>query len=227
MINVRFDTKEINKALNNSVSYSYGFLEGTNVAQLDFNMALGQFILDALNKYIDMRAKMNPDALHHVYEWGQTGSPSGRLFDIKVAATKRTIKFSGKFLRSSSIANGADVPFYDKAGIMENAIEVVIEPRNSNVLAFEDDGETVFVASAIHIANPGGDEVAGSFGRTVDSFFDEYLTGSFLRSSGIFDKIESAQEFYRYFPSGVKSGKFVGVTAGKKYMTMPKGVSFE
>ena len=105
--------------------------------------------------------------------------------------------------------------------IMENKIAITIEPKNSDVLAFEEDGEMVFVATSIYIANPGGDAVAGSFGRVVSEFFDKYFTASILQ--GILRDLSTPEEFIQYFSQGAKSGGSAGVKAGRKYFSI-KGV---
>ena len=227
MISVKFDNKELNKILKNSVSYSEGFLEGANYNLIYYNAKLGELIVDILYKYIDSKARMNPESLHHVYEWGQVGSASGRLFEIKSTASRRFITFSGEFLRSTSIKEGSSEPFTEKASIMENSIQVVIEPKNSSVLVFENDGETVFTPHSVVVANPGGDEVAGSFGRVIDEFFDRYLTVAVMRSFGIFDKLDTAREFGDFFAAGTKQGRSAGVKAGRKYLDLPLGIGVQ
>jgi hypothetical protein len=227
MLRAKIDSKEVNRILGNAVSYSYGFLEGAEINQIIFNQKLGDFIVDSLYKYVDAMARGNPDALHHVYEWGQTGSEGGRLFEMKAKASKRVITITGKFLPSRSVSDGSTEPFTDKAYIMENSIQVIIEPKNAQVLAFEDEGEMVFTPVMVVVDNPGGDEVAGSFGRTVDSFFSNYLTAGMLQSSGIFDKLRNPREFADYWASGTKSGRAVGIKAGTKYMDTPAGIGME
>jgi hypothetical protein len=224
MLKLKVDSKQINKVLNNTVSYSYGFLEGTEINQILFNQKLGLFIESALKKYIDSKARLNPEQLHHVYEWGMTGSPSGRLFDFSVKASKRIITINGKFLKSSSIPPGGNEPFVDKANVMENKISVTVSPKNSKVLVFEDDGETIFTTNSVYIANPGGDAVAEGFGKVCEEFFNVYLTSGLFTSSGIFKKLSNPKEFENWFPEGAKTGKSSGIKAGKKYMDIPDGL---
>jgi len=216
MFNARFDTKELNMKLGNAVSYSYGFLDGVDIEQIEFNRRLGEYTVEALGLYIDSKARMSPDSLHHVYEWGQVGSKAGRLFELKSRASKRVIHFSGSFLASRSVSSTSSVPFTDKANIMENSIEVVIEPKNADILAFEDDGQMIFTTQAIYIENPGGDAVAGSFGRAIEDFFDNYFSNAFLRP--FINRLSNPREFSDYFASGAKNGRSVGVKAARKYM---------
>jgi len=226
MINVRYNTADLNKKIKNVVQYTYGFEKGIKENKKNFNLQLGKYSLEILNKYIDSKARMSPDKLHHVYEWGSVGSPESRLFDIDVSATQNNIVFYGKFLPSKSISDTSDEPFINKAEVMENAILIEISPRSSNVLAFEAEGEAVFSADSIYISNPGGDSVAGSFGNVVEEFFENYYTNVVLMQSGIFKKLSNPLEYSAGFSAGASGGGFsAGRAAGKKYLTV-RGVEF-
>lgn len=220
MISIKFNTKEFTKTLVNSIQYSDGFLDGAKSMRFTFNQELGIFIEQALNKYIDAKARMNPEAFHHIYEWGQTGSSNARLFEFKVTPMQTMIKFTARFLPSSSISPTSEIPFKDKAKIMESGVDITIEPKDSETLVFEDDGETIFTRKEITISNPGGSEVVGSFERVVNEFFSNYLTKGILRSSGIFKKLERASAYTKDFKKGSKNGKPTGVRAGQKYMNI-------
>lgn len=220
MINAKFDTRELTKKLMNSVSYSNGFMDGAELGRLGFNKQLGEFIKESLNRYIDAKARMNPEALHHVYEWDQVGSSSARLFEVNAIPMQTIIKFNIKFLPSSSISPTANSPFKNKAKVMEKGMDITIEPKNSEMLVFEDDGETVFTRKEITVLDPGGLEVQGSFQKVVNDFFNNYLTMGLLKSSGILDGLERPTEYKRNFPKGVRSGRSAGIAAGKKYMNI-------
>lgn len=222
VLRVKVDSKEINKILGNTISYSYGFLKGIDIDQIMFNQRLGEFTVDAFGKYIDSRARVNPQAFHHIYEWNKVGQESSRLFQLDVRATKKNIHFTGKFLPSKSIADGSSEPFINKANIMENSIEITIKPKNSDVLAFEYEGETVFSMGPIYIENPGGDEVAGSFGNATEDFFSNYFTNALLKP--FMKQLETPKEFKESFSAGVKTGSSVGIAAGRKYINSAKVV---
>lgn len=221
MISLKMNNKELNKKLNNVVQYSNGFFEGVEMERIQFNRILGGYTAESLGYYIDSKARSNPKAFHHIYEWNQVGNKDSRLFSFNVNATKSNISFLGKFLPSKSVSENSSQPFTDKANIMENKIAITIEPKNSDVLVFEDDGELVFTTNFVYIANPGGDEVAGSFGAVVDEFFSAYFTNSVL--APVVKDLENIREFTNKFSQGAKSGRSVGVSAGRKYMTI-KGV---
>jgi hypothetical protein len=226
MISVNYDTKDFNKKMKSAVDYTQGFTKGIQENRKNFNFQLGKYSLEILNKYIDTKARMSPDSLHHVYEWGQAGNSGARLFEINTSATQTNIIFYGKFLPSKSISDTSNEPFINKAEIMENSILIEISPKSSNVLAFEANGETVFTADSIYVANPGGDNVAGAFGNAVEDFFQNYYTNTVLFQSGIFKKLSNPVEFSSGFSAGVSGGGFsAGKAAGKKYLTV-KGVEF-
>ena len=222
LLSAKFDTSNLNNILNNSVQYSFGFLDGIQQQRLSFNRFLGGYTAEALNKYIDAKARSNPYALHHVYEPNATGNEGARLFKFEVVATLSTISFLGSFLPSSVASDTASEPFIDKANIMENGISVVVSPKNSDVLVFEDDGETVFTTESIYIEHPGGDAVAGSFGRTVDDFFTNYFTNALL--APLLKDLSTAEEFVQDFSAGTRGGRPVGVRAGRRYFNI-SGVS--
>lgn len=216
LFRVKINNKDLNKKLNNVVKYSNGFVDGIEINKIILMNRLGEYVVDALGKYIDAQARGNPDALHHIYEWGATGSQGGRLFKMNASATKNIIMINGSFLPSSSVSDTATEPFVDKANIMENGIGITIEPRDSDVLAFEADGQTVFTMNSVYIANPGGDAVAGSFGRVVEEFFSVYFTRMLLKP--FLDELSTAEEFVQYFAQGARSGYPVGVKAGQRYL---------
>jgi hypothetical protein len=221
-MSVTINAMHFNRVLSNAMQYSQGFLNGIDLKTIELNHELAIFTSNALKKYIDSQARMNPRRLHHVYEWAKAGNQESRLFDFDAAVSKNNIVFTGNFLPSTSVSSGSKEPFTDKANVMENAIQVVIEPKNSNVLVFEDNGQTVFTTRTIYIDHPGGDEVAGSFGETVNNFFNSYFTNALLRP--LLNKFSTANEFTANFAYGTKSGRNVGVRAGKQYLSLAGGV---
>lgn len=222
MLRVKIDAINFNKTMNSVVQYGYGFLDGVDMNRIVFNRFLGGFAAEALGNYIDSNARMNPESLHHVYEWNRVGDERARLFDFNVNATKYSITFTGKFLLSKSVSENSTEPFVNKAEIMENRIAITVSPKNSTVLAFENNGEMVFTPNSVYIAHPGGDAVAHSFGRVVDSFFYEYFTTSFLYP--ILQDLKTADEFVRNFGSAKTGGRIAGVAAGRKYFSLYGGI---
>jgi hypothetical protein len=213
--------------MKNAVDYSYGFVDGVKMSQSKFNKQLGELTVTMLEKYIDSRAMANSESLHHVYEWGMSGNPAGRLFKLQHKSSAKNIVIFGDFLPSKTVSDTSDTPFIDKANVMENAILIEITPKN-NVLAFEDDGgETVFTADTVYVANPGGDGVAGSFGKVIEEFFDYHFTAQVLVQTGMLNRLSNPTEFSQFFNSGAMGGgRSAGTKSGMKYLTV-KGVEFE
>lgn len=225
MITLKFNTKDLSTKLMNVDQYSKGFFDGIQKNRYWFNNQLGLITKEALEKYIDAKARMEPQSLHHVYEWNMTGNPSGRLFNIEYEAGINVINFYGNFLSSKSISNSSDEPFIEKAEIMENQIQIQVEPRLDSPLSFESNGEQIFSMNAITIDNPGGDEVAGSFGRVVEDFFNVYFTTTFLRQSGILEQLQNPKEYTDGFVAGVTGGGYtLGKSSAKKYMSIKGGI---
>lgn len=220
MIKTTFDTKAMTATLNNIVSYSEGFTKGVHIEQVNFNRDLGFFIQEALGKFIDSKARANPESLHHVYEWGMVGNQAGRLFDFSMTYTKTFITFTARFLPSSKPSETSSEPFREKAKIMEDNITITINPELADFLVFEQDGETIFTSETVIIENPGGPQVAGSFERSVKEFFNNYLTVGLLKSAGIFDKLRYAREYSSRFSQGAKVGASAGVSAGRQYLSL-------
>ena len=219
---VRTNTASFNKEMNNIVQYAFGFLDGVQKGKKVFLQNLGVGTIQAMAQYVDVSARGNPAALHHVYEWSQTGSPSARLFDINYTVSNLGLSINSTFRQSRTVRQDSHTPFYNKAKIMEEGIPVTIKPKRSSVLVFTDEGETVFTKSPIVVRNPGGDRVQGSFERTMDEFILRYFKQSFLRASGIYDYINKPTVFKKNIKAGSKVGKSKGVETGFKWIANAK-----
>lgn len=218
MITVRMNQSKLVKDLNNIVEYSMGFLEGVQKGKKIFFNALGSSVKEMLEVFIDSNARSNPQALHHVYEWYKTGSPDARLFDIKYTVSNVGLSFYSSFTQSNTIKDGSSSPFYNKAKIMEDGIPVVIRPKTSSVLVFEEDGETVFTKGPVEVLNPGGTQVQGSFENVVNIFFSRYFTQAFLKTSGVDKYFSSPYVYKKNLSKGRSSGRSVGVSTGYSWI---------
>lgn len=219
---VSIDTNKFEKEIENIVKYSVGFLDGVQRGKTLFLKNLGLSTVEALKAYVDVEARSNPQALHHVYEWYETGSPSARLFDIDYTISNLGLSISGTFMQSRTLQTDSNVPFYNKARIMESGIPVTITPSKSAVLAFDVAGETVFTPNPVTIRNPGGNYVQGSFENIIDEFIRVYFKQSFLRASGLYDYINNPTVYKTNINAGSKLGKSKGVQVGFKWITNAK-----
>jgi hypothetical protein len=207
------DLKAFNKDMKNILGYSNGFLEGAQQAKPALLKVLGARISEILKDFIDSNARVNPESLHHVYEWYQTGSPNARLFDIDYAVVGGGLSISSSFSQSRSIKSGSRVPFYNKAAIMESGVPVTITPRTK--LVFEVDGETVFTPNSVTVVNPGG-ATEGEYQKVLDTFFNSYLKQSFLNE--VFYSLKREKDFKTKFASAKRGGRALGLTTGYNWI---------
>ena len=212
------NSKSFEMQMNNIVNYSFGFLEGVQKGKKIFLDRLGKGVIQALAQYVDVEARSNPKALHHVYEWNQTGSPTSRLFDLNYTVSNLGLSINSTFRQSRSVSENMTAPFYNKAKIMENGIPVTISPTRSQVLKFSGPNGDVFTKKPIKVDSPGGDAVFGSFESTVDIFISRYFKQSFLRASGLYDYIKKPVLYKKNFAAGSKLGKSKGIDTGFKWI---------
>lgn len=211
MIKAKFDDSELVRDIANIVQYTNGFAEGARRGKAKFLENLAVMIKESAENYVDSSARVDEARLHHVYEWYMTGSPEARLFNISYRISTNAINFNYEFSQSRSVKRGSNVPFYDKATIMERGTPVTIRPKRSDVLVFDENGETIFTKKPVIVNNPGGN-VAGQFEKVLDSFFNNYLKQSFMSITGIEFNLKNPVQFAqnlkkgRGYADGVKSG---------------------
>jgi len=216
MIRLKVNNKKFMRDMDNMVDYTFGFLDGVKRGLPSFLKSFGETSLTALKQYIDSNARVNPQLLHHMYEWDQTGSPDSRLFNLSYVVKGNGLSFNSTFRQSKSIKNGSTVPFYNKAEIMENGIPVLIVPKQS-VLAFEVDEEQVFTSSPVRVDNPGG-PVQGEYQKVFDSFFSRYFRQSFLEATGIANYLRNPVDFKTNFSSAKRGGRSRGIAVGLNWI---------
>lgn len=218
MISVRFDSKKFMRDMDNIMEYSLGFLEGAQRGKQAMLNNVGKATIELIKEYVDAHARVNPAALHHMYEWQKTGSPDARLFDINYDVSGLGLSIKSTFRQSTSVKNGSTVPFYDKARIMEYGIPVKITPKKSSVLVFENNGETVFTSKEVSVSQPGGISVEGSYERVFDSFFTAYFSQAFLLKTGILGYIEDTSIYKNNLRAGRALGRPKGITTGYRWI---------
>jgi len=218
MISVEFDSKSFAREMKMITDYAYGFVQGARSGQKVLIDQIGRTAVEILGEFIDSNARANSDALHHVYEWGQSGSPAARLFDLQYSTYGGGLTISSSFRQSSSIKKGSNVPFYDKARIMEQGIPVRIKPVRAQALRFEDDGEEVFTKKPVTVDNPGGSQVEGNFKETIDMFFNNYFSQAFLQVSGISQILNDVVTFSKNLPRAKSGGRSAGYDVGYRWI---------
>lgn len=216
---VQFDTKQFMSQMNNLVNYSVGFVDGIQKGKKTFLDNLGRSTVESLKDFVDSMARVDQAMLHHVYEWNRVGSPNARLFDIEYTVSNLGLSLRSTFRQSTSVKEGSNVPFYDKARIMEEGIPVTIRPKKASVLAFTTaDGEQVFTPKSVTVANPGGEAVVGGYEKAFDTFMNNYFTQAFLNSSGILDKLKDISIYKQNLEQGSRIGKSKGRDVGYRWI---------
>jgi hypothetical protein len=223
MISIKFNDKQFLKDINNILGYTDGFMDGIQKGKPLFLNAMGARTVEGAKDFIDSYARVNPEILHHVYEWYKTGSPESRLFDISFRPYGNRIFFDNKFTQSQTIKSGSKVPFQNKAFVMENGQSLTIKPKNSTNLVFDVDGKTVFTPDPVTVTSPGGPGVVGGFEKTFDLFFNKYFSQSFLISSGILDYLSKPLAYKTNLRAGKTGGRSVGVSAGYRWIVNAGG----
>jgi hypothetical protein len=210
--------KMFKKEMKNIIDYSIGFLEGAQVGKTQFLNNMGKLTTELLEAYIDSNARVNPKALHHIYEWYKVGSPDARLYNINYTISNLGLSFVSTMKQSTSVKDGSSVPFYNKAKIMEEGTPVTIKPKKASVLVFEDGGDTIFTKGKVVVTNPGGNQVEGSFEKIVDSFFNRYFTQAFLKTSGVQAYLSNPVVYSRNLKAGKSSGRSKGMQVGYRWI---------
>jgi hypothetical protein len=211
------DSRQFQKEINNIIQYSTGFLEGVERGKSALYIGLAPKIAEMASQFIDVNARMSPELLHHVYEWEKVGSPEARLFDIDYKITGIGITFTSLLKQSSSIKNGSNVPFYNKAKIMEEGVAVTIRPKKASVLRFEVDGQEVYTSREVRVDNPGG-QTQGQFNNVINNFFGVYFRQSFLNSSGLLQYFKSPQVYKKNLGSAKRGGRSLGIKTGYQWV---------
>ena len=206
MITARIKGDKVIKMLKNSVEYSGAFVSELKKNQDILNRKVGQDSIDVFYDYLDGLARSHPGMLHHVYEWGNVGNPTERLFELTMSVNKTSAVISADFLQSRVPSPTSTEPFYDKAQIMEEGRTVTINQVEADVLFFEIDGEEFFRSGPIVIANPGGEATRGSFVQAFDEFYGSYFTEVHLKAIRFYQYFANPKVFEKYFASATKGG---------------------
>lgn len=152
------------------------------------NRGAAYIIKNYFDQYIDQRAKQNPDAYHHIYEFDKTGQPGSRLFKGVISNSLDSAIITYTFTAAQE-PNRDGYAFPNKAEIMEEGRTLTITPKRGKYLKYAlEDGRFVTTEKSI-VPDPGGPLVAGSFEKTFNQFMN--TTGkTILDKFGFFKKIE-------------------------------------
>jgi len=117
--------------------------------------------------YVNAISLANKKSMHHLYEWNKVGQTSARLFNLVIPATSRgkanfTMRVDFKpsktlvpltQAQSTPGPNGRVVEkkhvFYNKAMVMEYGQTVVVRPKNTKYMAFDNPPGTTSTLSGL------------------------------------------------------------------------------
>lgn len=167
---MQIDLSDFNKKLNGLLEYAEGFLETLGASDEALSDSTADVAVESAYVFIDSMARMHPERLHHVYEWGRTGVPEFRLFKLYKTQVGRAIQISPGFIESIMPSAGSKQVFRTKAVVMEAGDPITIRPVNSDWLVFEGDNGTIFTKNPVTVPHPGGIAVAGAFKNTMENF---------------------------------------------------------
>jgi hypothetical protein len=171
------------------------------IAKAAFVITGERFVLD-----VDKYAAQNPKKMHHVYEWGKIGNPSGRLFVIeRLGILNGNLVVGYNFLPSKLPVpipsemltpglNGKNVTkqsiFRDKAKVMEEGR--AISYTTNKMLAFLGTDGPVFrrPGDKIEILHPGGVAVKNAFADYMIKWYTEH-PNLIMSSSGLYETLAS------------------------------------
>ena len=165
--------------------------------------------------YIDAQARVNPQSLHHVYEWNKVGNSGSRLFKLNVTERNGlSFKLGSTFLMSKSpVPNSFGKKKYifkNKASVMESGMPVVITPRASKRLVFETSTGVVYmpIGASVTVTRPGGGKATGRFQIAYARFFTGNLVNLSIKRSGFQQIFNSSLNKAMKLPAGIRKVKY-------------------
>ena len=184
-----------------------------------FQNAFTKIMFDQINldfgNYIDSLARSRPKSLHHVYEWKKTGNKTARLFKLKkLIGEGLSFRIDYELLPSKSMVpsnNGRRRHvFVNKAAIIEEGKPLVIKPKNSERLVFEQDGETIFMpkGQSVTVKRPGGSAARSQFTLAHSRFFSGRLVNESIKRSGFQKIFNSSMTKALRVPSNIKKVQY-------------------
>ena len=202
---------------------AYIYYQSNVIAKLttnkQFQNKFTTVMFDQINKdfgeYIDAIARSRPRNMHHVYEWKKTGTPAGRLFDLKLLSSESlSFKLGFEFKPSKSIVPSSNSRrrhvFINKASIMEAGMPLKISPRSAERLVFEYNGETVFMpkGASTLVKRPGGPGVKNQFVLAYSRFFNGQLVNNSIKRSKFQQVFNSGLTKAMRLPSSIKKVQY-------------------
>lgn len=171
----------------------------TEIARAAFSITGERFMID-----IDNYSRLNPKAMHHVYEWGKVGSSSGRLFTLE----RSQILYGNLIVSSNFLPSVMPVPInpellqpgksgkvVSKRSIFKNKAEVMeagnpVSFTAKRILAFAGNNGIAFIApgTQINILHPGGISTRNAFAEYLLEWYTKN-SNEIMYESGYYDRL--------------------------------------
>jgi hypothetical protein len=143
---------------------------------------------EEFTEYMSIVSASQPSRLHHVYEWGQIGDPTAKLWEDKLigGGNNRTATFTWRAskqvvpVRDDFREKGVKAihVFVWKAPVMEYGKNITIRPKRGKFLAYftgpttpETKYKMQVTQNPITVTDPGGALTKGSFTREYVSWW--------------------------------------------------------
>lgn len=180
-----------------------------------FKSVVFKQIMKDFGEYVDSIARVRPKSLHHVYEWGRAGDASARLYKLKsYDGEGASFKVGYEFTLSKSLVPGRLSKrrhvFSNKAEVMESGRPLVISPRYSQRLVFENNGNKVFMpkGKSVLVKSPGGKSVKNEFTSTYRKFFMGPLVQLSVKKSGFVNMFNLGMTKAMRIPAEIRSIRY-------------------
>ena len=187
----------------------------TKQFQSKFQSILFNQIEKDFGNYLDSQARTNPKTLHHVYEWKKVGTPSARLFNLKVSGREGlSFKIESEFKASKSMVptsfGKSRHVFTSKASVMEAGLPLTIRPKNAERLVFEIDGLVVRMPKGmpVTVKKPGGGKATGRYKIAYARFFTGNLVNISIKNSKFQQIFNSSMTKAMKLPVDIKKVKY-------------------
>jgi len=201
-LKLEIDTKQLVQGLDEVVAGLDQLLQPKALEQISrtvFSITGERFMVD-----VDNYARANPKKMHHVYEWGQIGNKTGRLFVLeRVSVLDGSLLITTNFLQSrmpvpinplllqpgktGKVVTTRNI-FANKAQVMESGTPVSFQAKR--VLAMTSGNGIAFIApgTQINILNPGGIQTKNAFAEYLLEWYTK--NGNVIMdSSGVYERI--------------------------------------
>lgn len=152
----------------------------------------------------DRYSVQNPKKMHHVYEWGQIGNPSARLFILqRVSILNGLLVTNPRFLfskvavpinpellipnKNGKYVNKRNV-FRNKAQVMENGIPISYQAQKSLAFMGRDGIKFIRPGTLVQIRNPGGVATKNAFSEFMLNWYNRNAQ-QVMDSSGLYERV--------------------------------------